>query len=689
MEKSKLDLNPIRDRINEIRRVSETEANHDSDQGPTRMVVQAEINNDIHSRRQKSRPYYLDSPPPPPPASRSYYSAPPRSGRTSHSSSSSSGRESSSSPHAAAHNPRHTDRKDRGRQRKRKKERKYKDRDGSPSSSVPHAETVTTHAHNTSPSRGSTTEHSNDGRKGLERVFLRVVKPIGTLIDKKKRDDPRSLDRARAHLDRVTGASIHAALQEEDAFLTRTVDSDFKSTVLRLLQNVNNRIDTLQNENVQKNTTLIAKSRKLRPNPPHTYPSRNAGEQSWQQAAKQLDTAVKNCERIFPFRENPYDFLLELCGHSNSIASNFGLSEQQQRMLIQASIPNTHPMYSELLMCENLSEIFNFASVNSSAIPTKAETEANLDLWTLDVSSFANLNESIGRLKQLIIDSQQWDYNEGIDQRLLFEMIVSKVKKSTKVPKYVESKLDSFLVDIKNEKSHSTIHELLLGILRNLVISNSQRNLASRPRVHQAEVVATAEVEDPNSKPPPPSSENPNTGARKKNPDRNRQGRARGDNRKYSTSSRNRTRPVAVKPWPANQPYRNKSGTKLYPEIEKWFEGFCFRCGLGSHEAHQCRIYSERTPILTLCCMCWGGFHDVCRHPKTTNRSGAGNQMKKDSSDAVVKKLEALLDRYNQQPPPQQALGFAGYNALPLPFTPTNAQMQPTVKQPHSSCDSD
>jgi len=76
------------------------------------------------------------------------------------------------------------------------------------------------------------------------------------------------------------------------------------------------------------------------------------------------------------------------------------------------------------------------------------------------------------------------------------------------------------------------------------------------------------------------------------------------------------SRPRNVPPWPANKPYLSSTGNKISQECELHFRRFCYRCGLSNHRAKQCRIYPQRTAVLTLCTTCYAGFHSTCKNPK-------------------------------------------------------------------------
>jgi hypothetical protein len=69
-----------------------------------------------------------------------------------------------------------------------------------------------------------------------------------------------------------------------------------------------------------------------------------------------------------------------------------------------------------------------------------------------------------------------------------------------------------------------------------------------------------------------------------------------------------------IEPWPENKPYTSKSGNSLSRECEDYLKNCCFRCGVDSHKADKCRIYTDRTVIITLCTECRQGFHYQCKN---------------------------------------------------------------------------
>ena len=111
---------------------------------------------------------------------------------------------------------------------------------------------------------------------------------------------------------------------------------------------------------------------------------------------------VKTTERSMSFKESPYNYVLELCGNSNAVASNYGLSKNQQRLLILSHVPATSDVYKELKDLQTLDSLFHFTNISASATLTRGEAETQLESWHLDVSTSETMTASISRLKRLI-----------------------------------------------------------------------------------------------------------------------------------------------------------------------------------------------------------------------------------------------------------------------------------------------
>jgi len=100
-----------------------------------------------------------------------------------------------------------------------------------------------------------------------------------------------------------------------------------------------------------------------------------------------------------------------------------------------------------------------------------------------------------------------------------------------------------------------------------------------------------------------------------------------------------------VTPWPEGKNYVSKSGNSLTKEFEEHFNGFCYKCGLSNHTAMNCRIYTDKTVILTLCTECRRGLHDTCKNYKKFKDStvATGNQVTKHLSADTVSHITMQL----------------------------------------------
>ena len=122
---------------------------------------------------------------------------------------------------------------------------------------------------------------------------------------------------------------------------------------------------------------------------------------------------------------------------------------------------------------------------------------------------------------------------------------------------------------------------------------------------------------------------------------------------------------TSVAPWPTNKPYLNTQGNGLVKEMQNHFAGHCFKCGHSSHLAAKCRIYTSRTPVLTLCQVCCAGFHDQCKsfkHRKMIEGDGTVDRVNK-----LEHMMGAMRGQIQPYPPPLSPF------SVPLPLSdPTN-----------------
>ena len=285
------------------------------------------------------------------------------------------------------------------------------------------------------------------------------------------------------------------------------------------------------------------------------------------------------------------------------------------------------------------------------------------------------LNESLGKLKATSIEVLRMPI-ERVNHQTLFMGMVKRIKREKWLPQSTVRKLDEAMLEIEREPNPVELHKLLLAPLKEVVGYQARRGSWGKPyQVHAFETALAAIDADPTSaqlpqntlqnnggKPKPKKQnkkqgqKNPNNG---QNP-QNRQGqggqdrgrsksRDRDGNRNRDRSQSRNGRFTTVAPWPAHKAYLNVQGNGLVKEIQEHFSGHCFKCGHSSHRAAKCRIYTSRTPVLSLCSTCWQGFHDSCKSYKFRKPHG-------DGTEGRVHKLENMLEQMRDQvqpyPPP-------------------------------------
>lgn len=103
-----------------------------------------------------------------------------------------------------------------------------------------------------------------------------------------------------------------------------------------------------------------------------------------------------------------------------------------------------------------------------------------------------------------------------------------------------------------------------------------------------------------------------NQGQRNRDRSSNRGRNSREDKKKNPKSGGGR-KSNFVTPWPENKTYLSKNGNQLSNAFNDHFRDFCFRCGHSSHQGKDCPIYTNRTPIMSLCTHCRQGLHDDCK----------------------------------------------------------------------------
>jgi len=478
-----------------------------------------------------------------------------------------------------------------------------------------------------------------------------LSKPIAVLNDKIARDDDRRLLRNTEHLNLVTEDNVKSALFEDLHGLTQHLQRlDTQIEHLSNIHKLSSRVDTRK-----ANSLAVLEE----------YPNVDASPTIFRQASAAFFNIIKNIVTVkgLTISKDSYSYILELAMSSNIIANQFILSESQQFSLLLDSLPANSSEFAVLNRCSNLEDLFETISTFAPSIPTQRELESKIVSWKLDYRSVAHLNKSLTDLicwVEEVSDSELTtvDIYHNVIGRILQERVNSRILHN----------LQEIRMKISEQDRISDLIQMLLCPLKQLIPktehtpksvqktenvshstpSSSSNDFPSSPR-------SIAYLTDPNTLmqlsyfppgyvPPAVNAVNSNTQEKKvgKYAERNRKRRERKalekqvnavtqqktDQTQQTMSSvpKNTTGTDAkdksndlpklkkfVDPWPENKPYLNKSGNALSAEFEKYFDGFCFKCGHFSHRGQDCRIYPDATAVLTLCCKCRQGLHDECK----------------------------------------------------------------------------
>ena len=341
-------------------------------------------------------------------------------------------------------------------------------------------------------------------------------------------------------------------------------------------------------------------------------------------ALKEMNGKIKNIERSVTFISDPYTFLLEICVSSNVISSQFRLTVAQQKTLIEGFIPTTSVLHKELRLLGTLDQIFDLASINSTAILTKSEIEQKIDRWHLDLRSIDAMTQSLVELKTLYADSEGKAYNT-INQQLLYANIIRRVKREPYLSNYIIHKLEECQLQSETETDIIELHNLIVLPLKELVTNRERNKTKTSSDNHQSKQGHGFQVHQLEAAPPSlaltyePTNKgggarNDRVGTKNKPPNksgndqRGRQktkGGGQGNNRNKGERQRSQSsmKFFTIPPWPPGKKYLGANGKNLSKEFEEAFKSACYRCGHTSHKAQDCRIYPNST-IMSLCTVC-------------------------------------------------------------------------------------
>jgi hypothetical protein len=519
---------------------------------------------------------------------------------------------------------------------------------------------------------------SNPGGRGgnyqdtgkLHDIFYNVVKPISTLLDKESRHDDHLLRQGYHHLDSIYPSTVDQALRNEDVVREQGSKLNNITDELTRLKSKLSRLEMENHYSKSSKMSNISKANMLRPPPLSSYPMelQRATDDVYLKAISTLNSSTKTLEKSLSFKENSYNYVLEVLGSSNGIALNYGLSRSQHKSLILNMIPPTSTIYMELQLLSSLEEIFELISVNCTTLLTRTEIEEKIEKWTIDSSTVESICSSLSALKKLVFMHMDTSFDQ-VDQKILYQTLVQRIRRE-KLPAYMMNKLEEARALMSRENEPVVLHNILISTLKHLVgyaprtlkvhkqeipdmvhnttypmsfvtdymppsvsyagVSQHAPNLLALPDLYTKQMSTSTENQGqsnpPNKDEKQISQGNQNKQKAKRNNWQQERDNAKGNktnNNKKENGNKNNNqngknwqgtpKTYFLEPWPKNKTYRNASGNKLSPEVESYFQGHCYKCGHNSHRARECRTYPERVSVLSICTKCGCGFHTVCK----------------------------------------------------------------------------
>jgi hypothetical protein len=211
----------------------------------------------------------------------------------------------------------------------------------------------------------------------------------------------------------------------------------------------------------------VEKLNVLEPNIFSSYPHHDASDDVFIKAITAMQNHIKVIQRAFIFSERPFDFLVELCGYSNAVATAHKLSREQQKMLILHFIPTTSPIHKMIKTLPTLEAIFHYASTSSTIILTRADLEKQLDSWKLDTSSYNNLNMSLAVLKSLLMDINPGKF-EMRNRSQLYIAMARQINRQKLTP-WVYRSMEEVILKLEQENDESEMYSMILAVVKGLI----------------------------------------------------------------------------------------------------------------------------------------------------------------------------------------------------------------------------
>jgi hypothetical protein len=298
-------------------------------------------------------------------------------------------------------------------------------------------------------------------------------------------------------------------------------------------------------------------------------------------------------------------------------------------------------------LSESLEELFSMISVMASKILTISDLEKAINNWKLDNTSDVNMYRSLTHLIDLLKrSSEHRDRDAPLHNPEIFRQAITRIQRDSSLPMQLSKSLNEARLKIRDTDSMPELNNILVGCM-NQYIGAKPRNQKPQnlPKTHKVNIPFPMDLVNTAYPPPnvfqmvspqtqqqgkaPQTSKKPapnqggNNGKKPQMTDgkqgqggakpKGGQGQTQGKGKSFDNNKKPFKKWAYVEPWPEGKSYVSKSGNALSKELEEHFKDFCFRCGHNSHPAERCKIYPDKTTVMTLCKRCSQGFHESCK----------------------------------------------------------------------------
>jgi len=497
---------------------------------------------------------------------------------------------------------------------------------------------------------GGEDAESDINDEGLFGPFKRIGKVLYRINDPRIRDDPEIIRRNLTHLqslntelvERGLGTSLQPHEQQADmrtAIAIGNAIGKLRSEVLNVLEtDLVDRVKRIEDNEKLSAKVKMEKKDEVKVNSLYVAEP-GASHEVYRKCIQHSNNVVKVIERTVTFQNDPFNFILLLCKESNKMAMDFNLSKTQQWNLIFAHIPPS-PVHDFLKLTGDLVNLFKVVSTFATRVVTRQSLEKQINSWRLVNTSEADMSMSLVVLIDLLNKNREDYGSEEASYPDLFKQAVSIIRRQDNLPRPVVDALDKARMRVREGDSFGEITQILASACHRYIGMRPSKNgngngngqvkaitvqpLAIEYDGQAAYVKAIAQAGGQNQKQPQDKQKNQHQNQKnqqkqqspKKNQQQKQDGNKQTDGQaqgKKNWKGKGKGAPSFVQPWPANCGYLSKNGNTLKAEFEAHFRGFCFKCGHSSHVANTCKIYPEKTTVLTLCDRCRQGLHDVCK----------------------------------------------------------------------------